>query len=91
MSIDSHLKVSRVLLVDANDMTKWVGSGIPFEVHVPPLGLMYLAAYARSVAPQVVRTLQSVGYGNSEITHMYSVLKRKIIHGVGELMPANLQ
>ena len=53
MSIDSHLKVTRVLLVDANDMSKWVGSGIPFEVHVPPLGLMYLAAYARLVAPHV--------------------------------------
>jgi radical SAM superfamily enzyme YgiQ (UPF0313 family) len=39
--------------VDANDMTKWVGSGIPFEVHVPPLGLMYLAAYGRAVAPRV--------------------------------------
>ena len=60
MSIDSHLKVARVLLVDANDMTKWVGSGIPFEVHVPPLGLMYLASYGRSVAPQVeFRILES--------------------------------
>jgi hypothetical protein len=38
-----------------------------------------------------VRTLQSVGYGDSEITHMYSVLKRKIIHAVGELTPAGLQ
>jgi radical SAM superfamily enzyme YgiQ (UPF0313 family) len=53
MSIDSHLKVTRVLLVDANDMTRWVGGGIPFEVHVPPLGLMYLAAYGRSGAPRV--------------------------------------
>ena len=38
-----------------------------------------------------VRTLQAVGYGDSEIMHMYSVLKRKIIHGVGELMPTDLQ
>jgi Fe-S oxidoreductase len=28
-------------------MAMWVGSGMPYEVHVPPLGLMYLASYAR--------------------------------------------
>jgi hypothetical protein len=32
-----------------------------------------------------------VGYGDPEITHMYSVLKRKIIHGVGELLPTDSQ
>lgn len=37
----------RILLVEANDMAKWVGGGVPHEVHVPPIGLMYLAAYAR--------------------------------------------
>ncbi len=47
----SNAKFARVLLVDANNMTKWVGEGMPFEVHVPPLGLMYLAAYGRSVTP----------------------------------------
>jgi radical SAM superfamily enzyme YgiQ (UPF0313 family) len=37
----------RVLLVEANDMAMWVGGDMPYEVHVPPLGLMYLASYAR--------------------------------------------
>ncbi len=45
--------VSRVLLVEANNMTKWVGSTIPYEVHIPPLGLMYVAASARHAHPQI--------------------------------------
>jgi hypothetical protein len=32
-----------------------------------------------------VRTLRSIGYGDVEILHMYSVLKRKEIHDVSEL------
>jgi radical SAM superfamily enzyme YgiQ (UPF0313 family) len=35
-----------------------------------------------------VRTLRSVGYSDTEIVHMYSVLKRKVIHNVGDLMTA---
>jgi radical SAM superfamily enzyme YgiQ (UPF0313 family) len=35
-----------------------------------------------------VRTLRSIGYSNLEIVHMYSVLKRKVIHNVGDLMTA---
>ena len=34
----------RVLLVEANDMPKWVGGSVPHEVHVVPIGLMYVAA-----------------------------------------------
>lgn len=50
----------RVLLVEANKMGKWVGGDIPFEVHIPPLGLMYLAAYARGVFPELeVRIVES--------------------------------
>ena len=45
--------VSRVLLVEANNMSKWVGSTIPYEVHIPPLGLMYLAAAARQAHPGI--------------------------------------
>jgi len=44
-------KELRILLLEANDMGKWVGGALPFEVHVPPIGLMYLAAYARSHHP----------------------------------------
>ena len=56
----ANAKPARVLLVEANDMAKWVGGSIPFEVHVPPLGLMYLAAYARMVVPQVeIRIIES--------------------------------
>jgi hypothetical protein len=35
-----------------------------------------------------VRTLLSIGYSDTEIIHMYSVLKRKVIHNVGDLMLA---
>jgi len=38
---------TRVLLVESNNMGKWVGTTMPYEVHIPPLGLMYLASYAR--------------------------------------------
>ena len=33
----------RVLLVECNNMNKWVGTTMPYEMHMPPLGLMYLA------------------------------------------------
>lgn len=56
----AEARCARVLLVEANDMAKWVGGSIPFEVHVPPLGLMYLAAYARTVFPQIeIRIIES--------------------------------
>jgi hypothetical protein len=32
-----------------------------------------------------VRTLRAIGYEDTEIVHMYSVLKRKVIHEVSEL------
>jgi anaerobic magnesium-protoporphyrin IX monomethyl ester cyclase len=44
---------ARVLLVESNNMGKWVGTTMPYEVHIPPLGLMYLASYARKVLPGV--------------------------------------
>jgi radical SAM superfamily enzyme YgiQ (UPF0313 family) len=43
----------RVLLVESNNMGKWVGTTMPFEVHIPPLGLMYLASYVRKALPGV--------------------------------------
>ena len=39
----------RVLLVEANDMPRWVGGLVPHEVHVLPIGLMYVAAAAQAV------------------------------------------
>src|SRR5208337_977872 len=44
---------ARVLLVESNNMGKWVGTTMPYEVHIPPLGLMYLASYARTALPGV--------------------------------------
>jgi len=35
-----------------------------------------------------VRTLRSIGYSDVEIVHMYSVLKRKVIHNVDDLITA---
>ncbi|MEW6366660.1 MAG: radical SAM protein [Acidobacteriota bacterium] len=50
----------RVLLVEANDMDAWVGAGMPYEVHIPPIGLMYLAAYAREAVNGVeIRIVES--------------------------------
>jgi anaerobic magnesium-protoporphyrin IX monomethyl ester cyclase len=44
---------ARVLLVEGNNMGKWVGTTMPYEVHIPPLGLMYLASYARMALPGI--------------------------------------
>ncbi len=50
----------RVLLVECNNMNKWVGTTMPYEMHVPPLGLMYLAASARAALPHLeVRIVES--------------------------------
>src|ERR1017187_1951106 len=54
MTLDGRTRpVRRVLLVEANNMSKWVGSTIPYEVHIPPLGLMYVAASARKAHPEI--------------------------------------
>src|ERR1017187_2334918 len=45
--------VRRVLLVEANNMSKWVGSTMPYEGHIPPLGRMYVAASARQAHPEI--------------------------------------
>ncbi len=37
----------RVLLIEANDMRRWVGGRVDPEVHIPPVGLMYVAGYAQ--------------------------------------------
>jgi radical SAM superfamily enzyme YgiQ (UPF0313 family) len=54
------MKPSRVLLVECNNMNKWVGTTMPYEMHVPPIGLMYLASSIRAALPGVeVRIVES--------------------------------
>jgi anaerobic magnesium-protoporphyrin IX monomethyl ester cyclase len=52
--------VPRVLLVEANDMPKWVGGQVEHEVHVIPIGLMYLAGAVVADQPSAnVRIVES--------------------------------
>lgn len=44
--------MSRLLLLEANDDTRWVGSRVGPKVHVAPIALLGLAAYAKSVSPE---------------------------------------
>lgn len=49
-----------MLLIEANDMPRWVGGLVPHEVHVLPIGLMYVAAAAQaSGAVAEVRVVES--------------------------------
>jgi len=40
-------------LIDANDQRRWVGSRVAQEVHIPPVGLMYVASSAILDHPDV--------------------------------------
>lgn len=44
----------RILLVEANNQRRWVGSRVDPEVHIPPIGLLYLATYADLHGPGVI-------------------------------------
>ena len=44
--------MSRLLLLEANDDTRWVGSRVGPKVHVVPIALLGLAAYVKSVSPE---------------------------------------
>jgi radical SAM superfamily enzyme YgiQ (UPF0313 family) len=60
MPISNRKRPSRVLLVECNNMNKWVGTTVPYEMHVSPIGLMYLASSVRAVLPGVeVRIVES--------------------------------
>jgi len=60
MPISNRKRPSRVLLVECNNMNKWVGTTMPYEMHVPPIGLMYLASSVRTTLPGVeVRIVES--------------------------------
>lgn len=43
----------RVLLIEANDQRRWVGSRVTPEVHIPPIGLLYVAASAKVNHPDL--------------------------------------
>lgn len=44
----------RVLLIEANDQRRWVGGRVVPEVHIPPVGLMYVAASLRQQHPEIL-------------------------------------
>jgi anaerobic magnesium-protoporphyrin IX monomethyl ester cyclase len=46
-------KSRRVLLIEANDQRRWVGGRVTPEVHIPPVGLMYVASSTRRDHPDV--------------------------------------
>jgi len=53
---DILTKLSRcrkVLLIEANDQRRWVGSRVAPEVHIPPIGLLYVAASAKQHHPDL--------------------------------------
>jgi len=45
--------MSRLLLLEANDNRRWVGSRVGPKIHVLPIALLGLAGFAKSVAPDV--------------------------------------
>jgi len=44
--------MNRLLLLEANDDTRWVGSRVGPKVHVAPIALLGLGSYARQVSPE---------------------------------------
>jgi anaerobic magnesium-protoporphyrin IX monomethyl ester cyclase len=46
-------KCRRVLLIEANDQRRWVGGLVTPEVHIPPIGLMYVASSVLANNPGV--------------------------------------
>ncbi len=52
--------MNRLLLLEANDDKRWVGSRVGPKVHVLPVALLGLASYAREVSPATeVRVLET--------------------------------
>lgn len=41
------MRARRILLMEANDQSRWIGSADLPQVHIPPVGLLSLAAYLR--------------------------------------------
>jgi radical SAM superfamily enzyme YgiQ (UPF0313 family) len=75
-------RAERVLLIEANNMSKWVGTTMPYEVHIPPLGLMYLASYAHAAIPGIEFRIveSSMGYAaDEEIVRLLSEFKPDVV------------
>ena len=51
--LDKLPSCRRVLLIEANDQRRWIGSRVAPEVHIPPLGLLYVASNARRDHPDL--------------------------------------
>jgi anaerobic magnesium-protoporphyrin IX monomethyl ester cyclase len=51
--LDKLSKCRRLLLIEANDQRRWVGGRVVPEVHIPPVGLMYVASSVRRNHPDV--------------------------------------
>ncbi len=49
--LDRIAKSRRILLIEANVQRRWVGGRVAPEVHIPPVGLMYVAASAQRDHP----------------------------------------
>src|ERR1019366_2661662 len=80
---------TRVLLVEANNMGKWVGTTMPYEVHIPPLGLMYLASYARTALPGVEFRIVESSLSSPDLSSLEddSPEKDRLIRVLNEFQP----
>ena len=90
--MQAHCKTkpaARVLLVEANNMGKWVGTTMPYEVHIPPLGLMYLASYARAALPGVEFRIVESSLSSPDLSSLEddSPEKDRLIRVLNEFQP----
>ena len=90
--MQAHCKTkpaARVLLVEANNMGKWVGTTMPYEVHIPPLGLMYLASYARAALPGVEFRIVESSLSSPDLSSLEddSSEKDRLIRVLNEFQP----
>jgi anaerobic magnesium-protoporphyrin IX monomethyl ester cyclase len=90
--MQAHCKTkpaARVLLVEANNMGKWVGTTMPYEVHIPPLGLMYLASYARAALPGLEFRIVESSLSSPDLSSLEddSPEKDRLIRVLNEFQP----
>ncbi len=90
--MQAHCKTkpaARVLLIEANNMGKWVGTTMPYEVHIPPLGLMYLASYARAALPGLEFRIVESSLSSPDLSSLEddSPEKDRLIRVLNEFQP----
>src|ERR1039457_3712777 len=80
---------ARVLLVEANNMNKWVGTTMPYEMHVPPVGLIYLASYARTALPGIEFRIVESSLSSPDLSSLEddSPEKDRLIRVLNEFQP----